>query len=131
MAGALRRRPLESDPVVWSKRCNRADCSARSPGRKHLRLLSRRKSFSARDTPAGTQPPRRLIPIIDPYVVARPHSQLCERLTARERKRGEGEPMMDGFGWMGGGMGFGGIWMLLLLVAVILAIAALVKYLSR
>jgi hypothetical protein len=39
--------------------------------------------------------------------------------------------MMDGFGWMGGGMGFGGFWMLLLLVIVILAIAALVKYLSR
>lgn len=34
--------------------------------------------------------------------------------------------MMNGFG-----MGFGGIWMLLLLVLVGLAIAALVKYLSK
>ena len=38
--------------------------------------------------------------------------------------------MMDGFGWMGG-MGFGAIWMLLLLGLAVLAIAALVKYLGR
>lgn len=48
------------------------------------------------------------------------------RLQARRK-----EPMMDGFGWMGGGMAFGGFWMLLLLVVVVLSIAALVKYLSR
>ena len=33
---------------------------------------------------------------------------------------------MSGFG-----MGFGGIWMLLILVVVILAIAALIKYLRK
>lgn len=33
---------------------------------------------------------------------------------------------MNGFG-----MGFGGIWMILLLVLVVLAIAALVKYLRK
>lgn len=34
--------------------------------------------------------------------------------------------MMNGFG-----MGFGGLWMLVLAVLVILAIAALVKYLAK
>jgi hypothetical protein len=38
--------------------------------------------------------------------------------------------MMDGFGWMGG-MGFGALWMLLILVLAVLPIAALVKYLIR
>lgn len=32
---------------------------------------------------------------------------------------------------MGFGMGFGGIWMLLIIVLVVLAIAALVKYLRK
>lgn len=32
---------------------------------------------------------------------------------------------------MGFGMGFGGIWMLLIIVLAVLAIAALVKYLLR
>lgn len=39
--------------------------------------------------------------------------------------------MMDGHGWMGDGMWFGGLWMLLLLIVAILVIVALMKYISR
>lgn len=38
---------------------------------------------------------------------------------------------MNGFGMSFGGMGFGGIWMILILVLVGLAIAALIKYLNK
>ncbi len=39
--------------------------------------------------------------------------------------------MWNGAEWMGGGMWFGGIWMVLIGALVILSIAALVKYLLK
>ena len=38
---------------------------------------------------------------------------------------------MFGSEWMGGGMWFGGIWMLLVGLLVVLSIAALIKYLMK
>lgn len=39
--------------------------------------------------------------------------------------------MMNDWGWMGGAMGLGGLWMLALLALVVLAILAPVKYLGK